>query len=323
MRVAGIDIGTLTCRLLVATGFAEADSPIHEIYSDRKILRLGEGVDYAKRLKPEAMSRVIETIREWKLVIESYDVEQYTAVATSAVRQAGNRDEFVERVKQETGVEVEVIDGEEEARRTFLGIRSGLASDVQDILGLDIGGGSTEFIASRRGQALKTASIDMGVVRLSERVLKSDPPSASEIREAENMIQALTRGVLREMGDVTDLTLVGTAGTVTSLAAVAQQLPTYDPVRIQKYELTLPVVRSVERDVFSKKKADRVGLPGLETGREEVIAAGTLILRCVMEELKAQRCLTSEYGLREGTLVNLLQTSGQNTSNSIIISGIL
>lgn len=315
MRVAGIDIGTLTCRLIVAEGFAEAESPIHTIYSDRKILRLGEGVDHAKRLKPEATSRVIETIREWKLIIESYGVEQYAVVATSAVRQAGNREEFVERVKRETGVEVEVIDGEEEARRTFLGIRSGLASDVQDILGLDVGGGSTEFIVSRRGQSLKTTSIDMGVVRLSERVLKSDPPSALEIHEAETMIQTLTRGVLQEMGDVTDLTLVGTAGTITSLAAIAQQLPTYDPVRIQKYELTLPVVQNIERDVFGKKKADRVGLQGLEAGREEVIAAGALILRCVMEELKVQRCLASEYGLREGVLVNLLQTLGQNTSN--------
>ena len=308
MRVAGIDIGTLTCRLLVAAVSPEAEDPIHTIRSERKILRLGEGVDRTGRLKPEAMLRVIETIREWKTIIESHGVERYTAVATSAVREAGNREEFLDRVRRETGIEVEVIDGEEEARRTFLGIRSGLPSGVREILGLDIGGGSTEFIASRPGQPLKMTSIDMGVVRLTERVLQSDPPRAAEIHKAEALIRDLTSGARREIGDITDLTLVGTAGTITSLAAIAQGLPTYDPARIQNYVLELPVIQRIERDVFSKTQSDRVGMPGLEAGREGVIAAGVLILRCVMEELNAARCVVSEYGLREGVLVHLARS---------------
>ena len=304
-RLAGIDIGTLTCRVLVAE--VPPEGPVHPLYSGRKILRLGEGVDHTGRLRPEATSRVIETIREWKRIIESHAVEQYRAVATSAVREARNGEEFVRAVRQKTGVEIEVIDGEEEARRTLLGIRSGLPSDVENILGLDIGGGSTEFIASRRGQTPHVTSIDVGVVRLSERVLKHDPPSAQDVHEAEGIIRTLARGALRKIGDVTDLTLVGTAGTITSLAAMAQQLRIYDPARIQNYELNPSAIQHVERDVFSKTKADRVGIPGLEAGREEVIAAGTLILRCIMEELKAQRCLVSEYGLREGVLVHLLK----------------
>lgn len=307
MRVAGIDIGTLTCRLLVASVPLETGRPLLTIRSERKILRLGEGVDQTKRLNPEAMSRVIETIREWKAVIESHGVERSTAVATSAVREAGNREEFLDRVRSEAGFEIEVIDGKEEARRTFLGIRSGLP-DVRSILGLDIGGGSTEFIASREGQPLKTTSTDMGVVRLTERVLRSDPPGAAEIQQAETLIRDLTRGARRELGDVTDLTLVGTAGTITSLAAVAQELPTYDPVRIQNYVLELPAIRLIERSVFAKTQSQRVGMPGLETGREGVIAAGVLILRCVMEELNAVRCVVSEYGLREGVLVHLAQS---------------
>ncbi len=307
MRVAGIDIGTLTCRLLVASVPLETGRPLLTIRSERKILRLGEGVDQTKRLNPEAMSRVIETIREWKAVIESHGVERSTAVATSAVREAGNREEFLDRVRSETGVEIEVIDGKEEARRTFLGIRSGLP-DIRSILGLDIGGGSTEFIASREGQPLKTTSTDMGVVRLTERVLRSDPPGAAEIQQAETLIRDLTRGARRELGDVTDLTLVGTAGTITSLAAVAQELPTYDPARIQNYVLELPAIRRIERSVFAKTQSQRVGMPGLETGREGVIAAGVLILRCVMEELNAVRCVVSEYGLREGVLVHLAQS---------------
>ena len=305
MRVAGIDIGTLTCRLLVATVTSEGS--VDAIRSERKILRLGEGVDQTKQLKPDAMSRVIETIQAWKAIIESYGVERYTAVATSAVREAGNREEFLERVRRESGVEIEVIDGEEEARRTFLGIRSGLP-DMRSILGLDIGGGSTEFIASRQGQPLETTSIDMGVVRLTERVLQSDPPRAAEVQQAESLIRHLTQDACRELGDLTDLMLVGTAGTITSLAAVAQELPAYDPARIQNYVLELPVIRRIERDVFGKTQSQRVGMPGLEAGREGVIAAGVLILRCIMEELDAARCVVSEYGLREGVLVNLARS---------------
>ena len=308
MRVAGIDIGTLTCRLLVAAVSPEAEGPVHTIRSERKILRLGEGVDRTGRLKPEAMSRVIKTIREWKTIIESHGVERYTAVATSAVREAGNREEFLDRVRRETGIAVEVIDGAEEARRTFLGIRSGLPSDVREILGLDIGGGSTEFIASRQGRPLKMTSIDMGVVRLTERVLQGDPPRVAEIHKAETLIRDLTRRARREIGDLTDLTLVGTAGTITSLAAIAQGLPTYDPARIQHYVLELPVIQRIERNVFGKTQSDRVGMPGLEAGREGVIATGALILRCVMEELNAARCVVSEYGLREGVLVHLARS---------------
>ncbi len=312
MRVAGIDIGTLTCRLLVATVSSEAPHPIHALRSERKILRLGEGVDRTGRLNPEAMARVVETIREWKTIIESHEVECYTAVATSAVREAGNREEFLDRVRRETGIAVEVIDGDEEARRTFLGIRSGLPPDVRDILGLDIGGGSTEFIVSRRGQPLEMASIDLGVVRLTERVLHGDPPQPEEIHEAETLIRELTRVARQKIGDVKDLPLVGTAGTVTSLAAIAQGLPAYDPARIQNYVLALPVIQRIERVVFGKTQSERLGIPGLEAGREGVMAAGVLILRCVMEELEVERCLVSEYGLREGVLVHLARSSPAN-----------
>jgi len=307
MRVACIDIGTLTCRVLI--GEVDGRGPVKTVYSDRKILRLGEGVDQTKQLKPEAMNRVIEAIREWQGVIDQHDVQASTAVATSAVREAHNREEFLQRVKQESGVEVEVIDGEEEARRTLLGLRSGLPDHVHDILGLDIGGGSTEFIVSREGHDPHTISIDIGVVRLSERVLKSDPPSATEIQEAEQLIHSLTQQALATLGDTSGLTFVGTAGTITSLAAIAQGLTTYVPERIHDYILILETVKRIEQTIFPRKKSERTGIPGLESGREEVIAAGTLILRCIMEELGQEQCLVSEYGLREGVLVNLVLQS--------------
>ena len=303
MRVATIDIGTLTCRLLI--GEVEGHGPVTPVYSGRKILWLGEGVDCTKQLKPEAIARVIKTIKEWKKVIDQHDVQASAVIATSAVREAGNREEFLQQVKQEAGVEVEIIDGEEEARRTLLGLRSGFLATVGDILGLDIGGGSTEFIISREGQPAKVISTDIGAVRLSERILKSDPPTSSQIQEAEQLIHSLAQQALATLGETSGLTFVGTAGTITSLAAIAQGLDVYDPQWIHNYILKLEIVRKIEQTVFPRRKCERVDIPGLELGREEVIAAGALIFRCIMETLKQDQCLVSEYGLREGVLVNL------------------
>ncbi len=308
MRIAGIDIGTLTCRLLI--GEVEEGKPVKTIHSDRKILRLGDGVDQNKRLKPEAITRVIDALREWNQEIMEHQVRASTAVATSAVRDAANREEFLSRVKIEAGMDVEVIEGEEEARRTLLGIRSGLPGDIPDFLGLDIGGGSTEFIVSKRGQPQNAISIDIGVVRLTERMLKSDPPTIHELRAAEQLTLELTLRVLDGFGAVDGLPLVGTAGTITSLAAIAQKLTTYDPHRIQNFSLGLATVKEIEHIVVSRTHQQRVGLAGLEAGREEVIVAGALILRCIMEKLRVERCLVSEYGLREGVLLDLAQRCG-------------
>ncbi len=152
--------------------------PLKDLRSERRILRLGEGVDQNKRLSQAAMDRVIQCLREWKAVIDTYRVDGCMAVATSAVRDAANRAEFLEKVKREAGFDVEVITGDEEARRTLLGIRSGLPPGVTDMLALDIGGGSTEFILDRPGQQPVVRSIDIGVVRLCERLLHHDPPTS-------------------------------------------------------------------------------------------------------------------------------------------------
>jgi exopolyphosphatase/guanosine-5'-triphosphate,3'-diphosphate pyrophosphatase len=302
-RFAGIDIGTLTCRLLIAD--LAPGHPLTEIRADRRILRLGEGVDQTKRLSSVAMDRVIHCLEEWRNVINSYHVEASSVVATSAVRDAANRDEFLERVKREAGFEVEIITGDEEARRTLLGIRSGLPAGVTDILALDIGGGSTEFILDRRGQKPITRSIDIGVVRLCERVLHHDPPTAQELQQAREWVTREIKSAVADMGDYRQATFVGTAGTITSLAAMAQKLPAYEPARIHNYVLRLETIRELERALLTRTKAERVGLLGLEKNREEVIAAGTIIIRTIMETLGQSACLVSDLGLREGVLMDL------------------
>jgi exopolyphosphatase / guanosine-5'-triphosphate,3'-diphosphate pyrophosphatase len=302
-RLAGIDIGTLTCRLLIAD--LPSSGPLKELHSERRILRLGEGVDQCKRLKPEAMDRVMQCLREWKRVIDGYQVRVHTAVATSAVRDAQNRQEFLDRVKSEVGLDVEILTGKEEARRTMLGIRSGLPPGITDVLALDIGGGSTEFIFDHRAQPPVAASIDIGVVRLLERLLHHDPPTQAEIKQARDWIRSETAAALNAMSPATGRTFVGTAGTVTSLAAMAQQLPVYEPARIHNYRLTMNTIVRLEQELLSRPKAARMGMAGLEKNREDVIASGAIILRTVMETLGERECLVSDFGLREGVLLDL------------------
>ncbi|MBI3807286.1 MAG: Ppx/GppA family phosphatase [Nitrospirae bacterium] len=308
MRLAGVDIGTLTCRLLIAD--VSPDGRLTEIRSERRILRLGEGVDQTKRLSVVAMDRVIQCLREWKGHIDTYHVNACIAVATSAVRDAENRDEFLERVAFEAGFDVEVIAGDDEARRTLLGIRSGLPDGVTDVLALDIGGGSTEFILDRPGQKPIVRSIDVGVVRLCERLLRHDPPTDDEVRQAREWVARETKAAVADMGNYQTATFVGTAGTITSLAAMAQKLPSYEPARIHNYHLQLTTIQELEQTLLSRKKSDRIGLPGLEKGREEVIAAGAIIIRTIMETLGLSTVLVSDLGLREGVLIDLARQMG-------------
>jgi exopolyphosphatase / guanosine-5'-triphosphate,3'-diphosphate pyrophosphatase len=303
MLLAGIDIGTLTCRLLI--GRVSDNGRLTEVHSDRRILRLGEGVDRDRLLRPAAVARVVETLRDWRAVINSHHVDAQVAVATSAVRNARNREEFLGRVKQEVGFDVEIISGEEEARRTLLGIRSGLPGGVSGVLGLDIGGGSTEFMLDRPGHAPVIYSVEIGVVRLTERLLVSDPPSTDEIQAARGLIEKEAEQARAMLGELGGMTLVGTAGSITTLAAMAQKLTAYEPIRIHNYRLSLETIRGLEREILGRTKAQRQAMPGLEAGREDVVVAGTLVLRVVMEVLGFAEALVSDVGLREGILIDL------------------
>ncbi|MEW6544208.1 MAG: Ppx/GppA phosphatase family protein [Nitrospirota bacterium] len=303
MVLAGVDIGTLTCRLLIAR--VGAEGRLSELHAQRQVLRLGEGLARGGRLKPAAMARVIATLARWRRIIETYQVDGEAVVATSAVREATNREEFLAKAKQEAGFSVEVISGEEEARRTMLGIRSGLPKGVSAILGLDIGGGSTEFILDRPNRPPVIRSIEIGVVRLTEQALLHDPPTAEEIARASEAVVVAADSVRPVLGDLHGTTFVGAAGTITTLAAMALGLSAYEGARIHNYRLELETVRRLERELLSRSKAQRRGTPGLEAGREDVIAAGTLILRGVMERLGYEACLVSDLGLREGIVLDL------------------
>jgi exopolyphosphatase/guanosine-5'-triphosphate,3'-diphosphate pyrophosphatase len=308
--LAGIDVGTLTCRLLIAEVFP--DGRLREIRSDRRILRLGQDVDRDRRLRSDAMRRVAAVLKEWRQVMDDCHVTSSSVVATSAVRDAENRDEFFDLVKREAQLEIEMISGEEEARRTMLGIRSGLPDGVTDVLALDIGGGSTEFIISRLDMPVVAHSINVGVVRLSERILQHDPPTAEQVREASEWVSKETAAAASNMALPPGLAFVGAAGSITSLAAMAQQLPAYEPARIHNYLLHLETVNYLTRQLLGRPKNERKGLPGLERGREEVIVAGALILATIMRTLGMTTVLVSDLGLREGVLIDLNHRIARN-----------
>lgn len=310
---AGIDIGTLTLRLLIAR--IETDGRLHELVADRRIVRLGENLQPSRRLQPAPMARALDTIREWMPVIARAGADEVVVVATSAVRDAVNRDEFLAEVKRVTGVEVEVLAGEEEARRALWGIRSGLPTGMDRFVALDIGGGSTEFIKASPPAPPAIISINEGVVRLTEECFRTDPVTKDEVAGARARVREHLHAVEGKLGSLAGFPLVGTAGTVTTLAAMDQRLEVYAPLRIHNYRLARTSVQRILTDLISRTHAERRALPGLEPGREDLILAGTGILLETMERFGFAECLVSDYGLREGVLLDRWQKSLSRTAS--------
>lgn len=307
MLLAGVDIGTLTCRLLIARVHPEGG--LQEVESDRRILRLGEGLQASGTLSGRAMARVMGALDDWRIRIDAARVEAEETVATSAVRDATNRDEFLAEATRH-GFDVRVISGEEEARRTMLGIRSGLPAGVETVLGLDLGGGSTEFMLDAVGRRPTLFSVPLGVVRLAEQELRHDPPLASEVAAARRAVRQGVETVRPRLGDLAGVTLVGSGGTITSLAAMALGLPRYQPARIHNHPLELETVRALEERVLSRRSEELKGMAGVEAGREGLILAGTIILRGAMECCGFTTCLVSDLGLREGIVLDLARRRG-------------
>lgn len=301
--LAGIDLGTLSCRLLVVRILP--DGQWEELYVDRKLLRLGEGVATHKKLSEPAMNRVLDTLTQWREALRQYQVDEVVCVATSAVRDSDNRGEFIERIESKTGLVVEVLSGQDEAAMSMDGMRSGLPTNIQDVLALDIGGGSTEFIRSVSDQRVQGYSVDIGVVRLTEMFFSEDPPSDSTIKKIREWIRSLVCPVKSRIGNVSQVEFVGTAGTVTTLAAMAQGLKMYERKKVQNYIIDMPTIRNFEEKFLVTSAAVRAGLPGLEPGREDVILSGTLILHEVMDLFGFSKCRVSDFGLREGILLKL------------------
>lgn len=301
---ASIDIGTNTVLLLVA----ETDNgQLNIIHEHARTPRLGKGVDEAQNLSDEAIERVITVLQNYqKLIADSYQsVNSIRVTATSAVRDAQNRLQFLERVKQQTGLEVEILSGLEEAQFTYDGALSVLNSEAifpKNVI-IDIGGGSTEIATGERTEMLDRHSFDMGCVRFTERYLKNDPLSVVQVNEFREAIGGMLARY--EFSINKDARLIGVAGTVTSLAFIDRELEVYKPDMLNGYTMTINQVQDYIADfrkVTSEELKERY--PTVMEERADIFRAGLLILECFMNRYDFNQLTVSTGGIRHGAILN-------------------
>lgn len=301
MRVAAIDVGTNSTRLLVAEGLADGFRSI-----DRRmtITRLGQGVDSRRILAPEALDRTLRTIADYAATCGELGVQKLRVTGTSAVRDAHNREEFFNGVRKLTGTEAELLSGEEEAQATFLGTLSDL-DESGPVMVVDIGGGSTELIVGQKVPE-RLVSLNFGCVRMHEKYLHSDPPEASEIEALRAEVMEQLVEARRDLAMPPGARVIGVAGTATQLATLKSGLPLYDPDVTHHLVLSHGDVRLLAKRLKSLTYTQRKEIPALEAGRADVIVAGAEILLCVLEAFDAAEVLVSEKDILDGLVIQLL-----------------
>ncbi|HEX6870537.1 MAG TPA: Ppx/GppA phosphatase family protein [Micromonosporaceae bacterium] len=304
-RVAAIDCGTNSIRLLVADlpeaeGSDDRTGQLVDVVRRMEIVRLGQGVDRTGRLATEAIERTRVALAGYAEQLGRLRVDRLRMVATSATRDAANAAEFTAMVEQTLGVAPEVVSGQEEARLSFAGAVRGLPTSARSpYLVVDIGGGSTEFVVGETAMA-RAISVDIGCVRMTERHLHDDPPTLEQLRAAEADITAAVDSALAVVDGREAATLIGLAGSVTTVAALALGLTAYEPLRIHHARVSYADVAKVTGELLAMTRAQRLALPVMHPGRADVIGAGALILRTVMARCSADAVVASEHDILDG-----------------------
>jgi exopolyphosphatase/guanosine-5'-triphosphate,3'-diphosphate pyrophosphatase len=307
-RVAAIDCGTNSIRLLIADVDAER-AELTDVAREMKIVRLGEGVDRTGRLSDAALSRTIGALHEYADLIARQSPAAVRMVATSATRDAENAHEFVDRVKKVLGVAPEVLTGDEEAFLSFSGATRELARDGDcppPYLVTDIGGGSTEFVLGGPEGVHGARSVDIGCVRMTERHLHTDPPTAAEVAAATADIDTALQVVADSVPVEAARTLVGLAGSVTTVAGIALGLAYYDAARIHHSRIPASQVHAVTTTLLGQTRVQRAAIPIMHPGRVDVIGAGALVLDRVIAQLGFGEVLVSEHDILDGIAWSLV-----------------
>jgi exopolyphosphatase/guanosine-5'-triphosphate,3'-diphosphate pyrophosphatase len=309
MRVAVVDIGTNSTRLLIAD--VHQDGTLEELDRRSAVTRLGDGVDATGRLGDEAVARVLATLDDYSESIEAFDVEARPAVLTSAVRDAANGAEFVATVEQRYGLEARAIPGAEEARLTFLGATSERdPTDTSPVLVVDVGGGSTELIVGRGRAVDFCVSMQIGVVRQTERHLADDPPSAPQLDAlAADVAAEIERSVPEEIRRSTSRA-IAVAGTATSCAAIDQALDPYDPSRVHGYEVPLVTLKLLLARLAALDLEERRRVKGLHPDRAPTIVAGVIILIRALSAFRIDGYETSEHDILHGVALQRAGAAG-------------
>lgn len=315
MRAAAIDVGTNTVRLLV--GEPDGVGGYRVMAAAQEITRLGQGLWPERLLQPEPIQRTLAVLGRFRRLADSHGATRTAVIGTSALREARNGHEFLGRARMETGLDVRVISGEEEARLTLRGVRATLPAAGSPpggrLLLIDIGGGSTEFLLADGNELVAAVSTGLGAVKLTEAHVRHDPPLPADLRAIHDVVTArLARLRFQELPHVgrtapgPGLTVVGTAGTLTSLAAIDLSLTVYDPGRVNGHRLTRDRVEALLRELAGLPLAHRRQVPGLESGRADVIVAGAIVCLAALECFGISALEVSDGGLREGVLLDVL-----------------
>jgi exopolyphosphatase/guanosine-5'-triphosphate,3'-diphosphate pyrophosphatase len=304
MRTAVVDIGTNSTRLLIAD--VEDGRVTQELYRASTVTRLGTGVDKEKRLHPDSMQRVYETLDRYAKEIEDRHAERKIAVLTSAVRDAANGQEFAATIRERYGIEPHVIPGEEEARLTFLGATSERdPDDTTPTLLIDIGGGSTELVIGHGRTVDFRVSTQAGVVRQTERHLHDDPPTQDQIDELRSDVDQIIKQAVPEARRRTTEHAIAVAGTATSLAAIAQELEPYDATKVHGFTLTTERVHELTDRIKTLTLEQRRALKGLDPARAPTIIAGVLILSEILSMFGLPSVEVSEHDILRGAALGL------------------
>ncbi len=305
MKLAALDVGTNTVLMLVAE--TTPDGQLCKLAEASRITRLGRGVDATGHLDPASALATLDTIAEFVEQARSLGAEKILSAATAALRDASDGADFIARVKARTGLELEVISGETEAQLAYLSSVKGLQLDLaSNLLIIDIGGGSTEFVRAQPGGTIDYISLQIGSVRMTERIIKSDPPHTREAVELRVTIdEALATLKWNFQPDV----MVGIAGTVTTVCAVALELAQYDSTRVHGHILSQDDVLQVILRLSHVPLEERKRIPGVEPGRADVIFAGAAILERIMSHFKMKQVIVSDQGVRWGLLWRAIEKS--------------
>lgn len=311
VRVAAIDCGTNSIRLLVADVISDT---LIDVHREMRIVRLGQDVDATGRLAPDALERTRVALADYTAIARRAGAERVRMVATSATRDAANREDFFTLVRQTLGTDAEVITGDEEARLSFTGAVGGLDPADGPFLVVDVGGGSTEVVLGdwdgTRADVTAARSVNVGCVRITERHLHSDPATPDEVSAAERFATQTLQEAFAEVPVDKARTWVGVAGTVTTLSAIAQRLPAYDPGRTHLSRLSLERLRGTAEYLLASTHQQRAGNPVIHPGRVDVIAGGALIVRVLAEELHTRAGITelvvSEHDILDGIALGLV-----------------
>jgi exopolyphosphatase / guanosine-5'-triphosphate,3'-diphosphate pyrophosphatase len=317
VRVAVIDIGTNSTRLLIADVDAETGA-LEVLVRRSQVTRLGDGVDSSGSLSDAAIARVFSTLDRYRMEIDEYGCEKNLAVLTSAVRDADNGERFATRVREDYGLDARVLRGEEEAQLTFLGAMSSRAGNDDDgaqpgasepTLVIDVGGGSTEFVVGRGREAGLHVSLQAGVVRMSERHIDSDPPEPEQLQAlAADVHETFSEGLPQSERDPVKRG-IAVAGTATSAAAIDQELDPYDSSRVDGYTLTLGTIEMLLARLADMDEAQRRNVVGLQPDRAPTIVAGMIVLGEALRAFELDEVEVSEHDILYGAALRLAGVS--------------